>query len=148
MRERLPARCRLRPVVYGVMLACADSALGNPTGAQVIQGTVTMARPNAQTLNVTNSPGSIIHWQGFSIGANETTRFIQQNAASTVLNRVVGADISQIYGQLVSNGRVFLINPAGIIVGAGATIDTAGFVGSALNMTNRDFLAGNLKFQG
>jgi filamentous hemagglutinin family protein len=29
--------------------------------------------------------------------------------ASAVLNRVVGADISQINGSLLSNGRVFLI---------------------------------------
>ena len=59
---------------------------------------------------------------------------MQQSASSAVLNRVVGADISQIHGQLLSNGRVFLINPAGILIGAGAVIDTAGFVGSTLKM--------------
>src|SRR5688572_37998 len=77
-----------------------------------------------------------------------TTQFIQQSATSSVLNRVVGADISQIHGQLLSNGRVFLINPAGILIGAGAVIDTAGFVGSTLKMLDGDFLAGKLKFQG
>lgn len=33
--------------------------LANPTGAQVINGVVSMVKPNAATLNVTNSPGSI-----------------------------------------------------------------------------------------
>ena len=75
---------------------------------------------------MTNAPGTIINWQGFSIGAGELTRFIQQSPSSAVLNRVVGADISQIYGQLLSNGRVFLINPSGIVIGPGAVVDPGG----------------------
>src|SRR6185503_2817247 len=47
-----------------------------------------------------------------------------------------------------SNGRVFLVNPGGIVVGPGAIVDTAGFVGSTLNMLDADFLAGKLRFQG
>jgi filamentous hemagglutinin family protein len=119
-----------------------------PVGPQVVNGAATFAQPNASTLNVTNSPGAIVNWRGFSIGAGELTRFIQQSSSSSVLNRVVGPDISQIYGQLLSNGRVFLINPSGIIIGPGAVVDTAGFVASTLNMLDGDFLAGKLKFQG
>ncbi|MBI4195447.1 MAG: filamentous hemagglutinin N-terminal domain-containing protein [Betaproteobacteria bacterium] len=130
------------------LLFSDPTAWANPTGPQVVNGTVGFQRPNAGTLNVSNSPGAIINWQGFSIGASEVTRFIQQSSSSAVLNRVVGADISQLHGQLLSNGRVFLINPAGIIVGPGAVIDTAGFVASTLNMMDADFLAGKLKFQG
>ena len=118
-----------------------------PTGAQVVNGAASISQ-NGSTLNVTNSPGTIINWQGFSIGAGNVTNFIQQSASSAVLNRVVGRDISSIQGQLLSNGRVFLINPAGIVVGPGAMIDTAGFVGSTLNMQNADFLAGKLRFSG
>lgn len=126
-----------------------QSALAQqPTGAQVINGTVSMSKPNATTLNITNTPGAIINWQGFSIGAGETTRFIQQSSSSAVLNRVVGPDISSIQGLLQSNGRVFLINPAGILIGPSGSIDTAGFVGSTLNMQNADFLAGKLRFSG
>lgn len=61
---------------------------------------------------------------------------------------MVGRDISSIQGQLLSNGRVFLINPAGIVIGPNAMIDTAGFVGSTLNMKDADFLAGKLRFVG
>src|SRR5215210_288811 len=138
----------LRPIAVAVSTCFVSSpVLANPTGPQVVGGTVSMARPDAKTLNVTNSPGSIINWQGFSIGSGEVTRFIQQNSSSAVLNRVVGADISQISGQLLSNGRVFLINPAGIVIGGGAIVDTAGFVASTLNMLDSDFIAGKLKFQ-
>src|SRR5438105_11473965 len=139
----------LRPIAVAVSGCFASSPVfANPTGPQIVSGAVSMQRPDARTLNVTNSPGSIINWQGFSIGAGEVTRFIQQSSSSAVLNRVVGADISQISGQLLSNGRVFLINPAGIVIGGGAIVDTAGFVASTLSMQNADFLAGKLKFQG
>jgi filamentous hemagglutinin family protein len=138
----------LKPIAYFVMLACCDAALANPNGPQVISGSAQMQGLGTGNLRITNTPGAIINWQGFSIGAGQITQFVQQSGASAVLNRVVGPDISQIQGQLQSNGRVFLINPAGIVVGAGAIIDTAGFVGSTLNMLDADFLAGKLRFQG
>ena len=76
------------------------------------------------------------------LGAGEITRFLQQSASSAVLNRVVGAMPSSIMGQLLSNGRVYLINPHGILFGAGARIDVAGLVASTLQMNDADFLAG------
>ena len=65
------------------LLFQAQPVLANPTGAQVVNGVVSMARPNAATLNVTNSPGAIINWQGFSIGAGEATRFILKTAVES-----------------------------------------------------------------
>ncbi len=127
------------------MCFAADVAYGNPTAPTVINGQVTFARTNG-VLSIANSPGSIINWQRFSIGAGETTRFIQQSAASAVLNRVVGRDPSSILGSLQSNGRVFLINPNGILFGAGAQVDVAGLVASTLNMSDADFLGGRLRF--
>ena len=64
-----------------------------------------------KNLTVTNAPGTIINWQGFSIRADEVTRFVQSGVASAVLNRVTGTEHSQLLGQLLANGRVFLINP-------------------------------------
>ncbi|MEI7637587.1 MAG: filamentous hemagglutinin N-terminal domain-containing protein, partial [Syntrophus sp. (in: bacteria)] len=94
----------------------------------------------------TNSPNSIINWQGFSIGINELTRFIQQSGNSAILNRVIGQDPSAILGALQSNGRVFLINPNGILFGQGARIDVNGLIASTLNLSNKDFLAGKYNF--
>ena len=97
-------------------------------------------------LTVTNTNGTIINWNSFSIGANETTRFNQASASSSVLNRVLANDPSVLLGTLSSNGNVWLVNPAGIMVGQGARIDVAGFVASTLNVRNEDFLAGRLNF--
>ena len=99
------------------------------------------------TFSITNTPGTIINWQGFSIGASESTKFIQLSATSSVLNRVIGSDPSVILGTLSSNGRVFLINPGGILFGQGSRIDVAGLVASTLNLSNQDFLAARLNFE-
>ena len=122
----------------------------NPTGPQVVAGQASVNAAGAN-LTVTNSPGAVLNWQSFSIGANETTKFVQQNAQSAVLNRVVGVngavDPSVIAGQLQSNGKVFLINPQGIVFGAGAKVDVGGLVASTLDISNQDFQAGRLNLK-
>ena len=62
------------------------------------------------------------------------------------MNRITGKNPSQILGALQSNGKVFLINPNGIVFGAGSRVDVNGLVASSLNLSDADFLAGNLKF--
>jgi filamentous hemagglutinin family protein len=122
--------------------------LANPTGANVVRGTAAIHQAG-NLLQITNSPNAIINWQSFSIGANEVTRFIQQSPSSAVLNRVTTQNPSQILGSLQSKlldgvttgGRVFLINPNGILFGAGAQIDVGGLVASTLRMSDDDFLA-------
>jgi len=137
---------RLLGLTLGVSASLASHA--NPTAPTVAAGTVTFANPNPTTLEITNSPAAIINWQSFDIGVGETTRFIQQDAASAVLNRVNAGNASEILGSLTSNGRVFLVNPSGIIIGRDGMVDTAGLVLSTLDITNEDFLAGHLHFDG
>ncbi|MCP4980764.1 MAG: filamentous hemagglutinin N-terminal domain-containing protein, partial [Gammaproteobacteria bacterium] len=132
-------------IALAVFCSCA---LANPDGPQVVSGSATFSQPNANTLNVTNSHNAIINWQGFNIGAGQTTNFIQPSRNSAVLNRVLSNNPSSIYGNLNSNGKVFLINQHGLMIGAGARINTAGFYGSTLNITNEDFLKGKLNFNG
>jgi filamentous hemagglutinin family protein len=136
----------LRQLVAAVA-ACALSGnvIANPTGAQVIAGQVGIVSSPNQLL-ITNSPGAIINWQSFSVLPGELTRFIQQSTSSSVLNRITGQDPTKILGALQSNGKVFLINPNGILFGAGSQVNVNGLVASSLNLSNADFLAGKLKF--
>ena len=140
---------RLKGLLLGaaVGLSCGGAAYANPDGAQVVHGVVNMSRPNSHTLNITNNPNAIINWQKFSIGQNEITRFIQQSGNSAVLNRVISQNPSAILGQLLSNGRVFLINPNGIAFGKNAVVDTNGLIASTLNISNQNFLAGKYEFE-
>ncbi|MCX7179164.1 MAG: filamentous hemagglutinin N-terminal domain-containing protein, partial [Proteobacteria bacterium] len=138
---------RSRSLLAALMLVWGAASHALPTGPQIVNGAAAFIQtPNLLTIN--NSNNAILNWQQFNIGASEAVRFNQPSANSSVLNRVLGADPSAIYGQLSSNGRVWLINPAGILVGPGAKIDTAAFVASTLNLRNEDFLAGKLTFGG
>lgn len=144
-----PNRIRRNAILAAAVAGCfgAGAALANPTGHRVVNGTAQVT-PNGNVLEITNTPNTIIQWRQFSIGADETTRFVQESAASAVLNRVTGGSISRILGTLESNGRVFLINRNGIVFGPDAQVDVAGLVASALNMTNQDFLNERLRFRG
>lgn len=133
------------PLLVLLTMTATGSLWANPQLPQVVHGQVTMAQAG-KVLTVTNSPGAIINWQQFNIDRGELTRFVQQNAASQVLNRVVGGDPSRILGSLQSNGRVFLVNPNGIVFGAGSQVDVAGLVASTLRLSNEDFLNNRLRF--
>ncbi|MDH5517953.1 MAG: filamentous hemagglutinin N-terminal domain-containing protein [Gammaproteobacteria bacterium] len=136
-------------LMIGIMLAVTSLGVSaNPTGAEVIHGNVAFSQPDVNSLHITNSNGSVINWQEFSIGANETTHFQQSGANSAVLNQVVGSNGSEIMGNLTSNGQVYLINQHGIIFGENAVVNTAGFIASTLNLSNQDFIDGKLNFEG
>ncbi|HEX7635181.1 MAG TPA: filamentous hemagglutinin N-terminal domain-containing protein, partial [Noviherbaspirillum sp.] len=144
-RSVLMLRRRVLPVLIA---GCFGSVavLANPVGPQVMNGQVGFIS-QGNVLSIVNTPGAIINWQNFSIDAGETTRFIQQNASSAVLNRILGQDPSRILGALQSNGKVFLINPNGVLFGQGARVDVNGLVASTLNISNEDFIAGRLNFK-
>ena len=63
-----------------------------------------------------------------------------------MLNRVRGQDPSVILGTLSSNGRVFLINPNGILFGRDSRVDVQGLTASTLALSDADFLAGRQRY--
>ncbi|WP_426163352.1 filamentous hemagglutinin N-terminal domain-containing protein [Pseudoduganella sp. R-34] len=127
--------------------ACFGSAQANPVAPRVVAGQASFTQ-QGNVFTVANTPNTIINWQSFSIGADEVTRFLQQGAASKVLNRISGQDPSRILGSLQSNGQVYLLNPNGVLFGQGARIDVQGLVASSLALSDADFLAGRMRFTG
>jgi len=126
----------------GVTVAVAAGAavsigLANPVGPVVQAGNATFqGGPGVLTINQT-TPRSIINWQGFSIDRGEVTRFAQPGVDAAVLNRVVTANPSAIHVSLQANGRVYLINPNGILVGPGGQIQVGQFIGSRATSPTR-----------
>ncbi len=117
-------------------------ATANPRGGVVVHGDIAMSGSGG-VLNIKQtSANAIIDWEAFSIEAGEMTRFIQPGTSAAVLNRVTGGNASEIHGALRANGNVFVINPNGILVGPGGTIDVHGLVLSTLDVDNGEFLAG------
>jgi len=117
-----------------------------PQGGVVTQGQAQITQAGAR-LDVNQTTGkAAINWQSFDIGAQAQVRINQPNASSVALNRVVGADVSQVFGKLSSNGQVVLVNPNGIVFGQGAQVDVGGLVASTLNLADEDFMAGRMRF--
>jgi len=123
------------------------AAYAAPVDPVVRAGTATFAI-NGNVYTVTNAPNTIIDWRSFNVANGELLRFLQQHPQSVVLNRVTGNDPSQLFGLLQSNGRVVLINPNGILFGPNAQVDVAGLIASTLNLSDADFLAGRMAFNG
>ncbi|HEY6477009.1 MAG TPA: filamentous hemagglutinin N-terminal domain-containing protein, partial [Polyangia bacterium] len=107
-------------------------------------GTATIASPSAGNLLITTqTPRTVINWQSFSIGKTESVVVNQPNAGSILLDRVVaGGPISVLLGQMTSNGRLILINQAGIVVGSGAQITAAQLLFSTHDLSDANFLGG------
>lgn len=118
-------------------LSAISPLLANPQGGSVQSGTASI-KENGSTLEVHASDRTIIHWNDFSIQSGETTRFVQPNASSTVLNRVTGNHPSSLNGLLEANGRVVLINPHGVIIGPEGVIRVADFIASTYEILNLD----------
>ena len=124
------------------------AALALPSGGQIITqgaGTIGAAQNGVQTITQT-ADKMIINWKDFSIRNGETVQFNQKNAAAVALNRVTGGRASEIYGALKANGKIFLVNPKGILFGGGAEVNVGGIVASTLDITDTDFKNGTYKF--
>ena len=124
-----------------------DSVDAGPAGGTVVGGSATIAGDGTGSVAVTqSSQNAIINWSTFNIGAGETVTFNQLSSSSIALNRVTGPGASLINGTLTANGRVFIINGDGVLIGRGATISAAGFLATTNDIRNEDFMAGRYNF--
>lgn len=125
----------------------APGVLALPVDGKVVSGDVAIGQAANNTLPITqSSPKGIVNWKAFSIGGNETVNIRQPNASAVLLNRVTGTDASVIAGHLNANGRVFLVNPAGVLFAPGASVNAGSLVASTLGISDKDFLAGKYRF--
>ena len=139
------ARLTLFGAASSLALALGSTAYALPSGGSVAAGAATLSS-GANTLTVNqSSQNAVLNWQSFSIAQGEAVRFAQPNSSSVALNRVTGPDPSSILGSLSANGKVFLVNPNGILFGANAQVNVGGLVASTLNISDADFMAAREK---
>ncbi|MEO8021355.1 filamentous hemagglutinin N-terminal domain-containing protein [Polaromonas sp.] len=156
LSRKLKATYRIRtgPYLSHLLLAVLSLTLPSlaralPQGAVVEAGAATVSSPTASSMVINQTTDkAVLGWQSFSIGQGQSVQFIQPNAASVALNRVMGGDVSSIFGTLSANGQVFLVNPAGVMFAPGAQVNVGGLVASSLNLSNADFMAGKYQFSG
>jgi filamentous hemagglutinin family protein len=142
-----PYALSLRPVALAVSLLLASQAHAVGNG-NIASGTGNIDKNgNTTTVNQT-SDKLIVNWDNMDVAKGDTLTFAQKNAQASVLNRIASADPTTILGALNANGRVFIVNPNGVLIGNGAAINVGSLVASSLNISDADFNADNLNFAG
>ncbi|MDB5720047.1 MAG: hypothetical protein JWP15_665, partial [Alphaproteobacteria bacterium] len=142
----------LRPMLLatsalaGANLFLVTPAGAVPVGGQVTAGTATIGGTMGTTVISQTSHGAVIDWRGFDVGTAETVRFDQPDASAVTLNRVLATDPSRIDGTITANGRIFIVNPNGVLFGSGSRIQVGGLVATTADIDDADFMAGNYRF--
>lgn len=124
------------------------SATATPQGGVVVGGSATITQAPASTTIDQTSQRAAINFQSFDVGSAAKVQINQPGANSVELDRVVGGNLSQINGQINSNGQVVLINQSGVVFGKGAQVNAENVVVSTSNIATSDFMAGHLVFSG
>lgn len=119
-----------------------------PSDGQIVAGSGSIGQNGAAMTVHQSSQNMAINWKSFSIGQDNSVRFVQPSASSAVLNRVTGNQVSEIRGKLSANGKVFLVNPNGVLFSQTAKVDVGALVASTLDISPSDFMAGNYQFSG
>ncbi|RTL72985.1 MAG: filamentous hemagglutinin N-terminal domain-containing protein, partial [Hyphomicrobiales bacterium] len=111
-------------------------AAGNSSLWQNINQPVQTTASGQTTVTLTQtSARAIATWQQFNVGRNTTVYFDQTGGNTSsgnswiVLNRVDAFGVpSQILGQIKADGTVLVINPNGIIFGAGSQVNVGSLI--------------------
>ncbi|WP_411877754.1 beta strand repeat-containing protein [Polaromonas sp. YR568] len=125
-----------------------DARAADAANATVTAGAAGVSTAgNTTTINQA-SQRAAIDWTSLSTRANEALIFNQPNAQAIALNRITGSSPSELLGSLTANGQVFILNPNGVLFGAGSQVNVGGLVASTLSMSNADFMDGKHVFTG
>src|SRR5262249_51818460 len=74
---------------FGGLLGAIGIAFGQPAGGVVVAGSATLGGSPGSLVLTQTSARAIVEWQDFSLGAGQSMRFVQPDALSATLNRVV-----------------------------------------------------------
>lgn len=123
-----------------------NSIAGFPAVGSVAAGTISGWGINGTAMNIDQASWrAVINWNGFSLAGGNSIAFNQaMGAGSVTLNRVTTVgNPSQIFGTITAPGHVFIINPAGVLFGAGSQVNVGGLVASTLDVDDGAFAGGD-----
>jgi filamentous hemagglutinin family protein len=134
-------RLALMPAMLMAAMGCANTAWA-VDGGVVAAGAGTIKTQGGKTTISQSSDKMIVSWKNFNISQDQSVVVNQPGAKSALLNRVATADPTQIDGVLKANGRVFVVNPAGVVFGQNARVNVGSLVASTLDVTDQQFMDG------
>jgi len=167
MNKKLNNNFSLKKLLLTALVSGPLATLPAPLWAlPVIDGNLTTSagvttQVVGSTLNVTSPDKAILTWQAFGSGGGTTPlqdnqiksgdiiNYFLPTASSSVLNTVTGGVESKIEGQILSNGNVYILNPAGIVISPTARINVGGFYASTVSEPSGFFaINGTLSYAG
>ena len=123
-----------------------QAAFAGPEGGEVIGGDGTITYGDDTTTILQESDNLAIDWDSFDVGSDESVLFIQPDSDSIALNNILSNHGSTILGQINANGHVILVNPNGVIFGAGSVVNAGGILASGLRIDPDAFMNGDYVF--
>jgi filamentous hemagglutinin family protein len=128
-KKTVAARCILQGIALLPILFFADSLSAQPI-TTATDGTNTVVLQNGQRFDIaggTQAGVNLFHsFQQFGLNQGQIANFLSQPNIQNILSRVVGGNPSVINGliQLTGgNSNLYIMNPAGIIFGANASLN-------------------------
>jgi filamentous hemagglutinin family protein len=133
---------KLRHLIFSllVQLFASFPLFANPI-VPANDGVNSIVNRNGQTFNITGGTqagANLFHsLQKFGLDANQIANFISRPEIANILTRVVGGEASIINGLIQvtgGNSNLYILNPAGIIFGANASLNVpAAFTATTAN---------------
>lgn len=123
----------IRTTTLALLLATFPLTATAQTITPAPDGTGTLVEYNGHTYRIsggTTAAANLFHsFHAFGLNPGEIAHFLAQPQITHLLARVTGGDPSVIHGQIQITGGnpdLYLMNPAGIVFGAGASLNVPG----------------------
>ena len=139
---------RRRLLLAAAALAATSLAQAGPTGGQVTAGKGSIDQSGTTTTINQSSQNLSLQWISFNTGAAETVNFVQPSNSAIAVNRILDSSATQFFGKLNANGQVYVINPNGVLFGAGSQVNVGGLVASTLDIDDGAVGAATRRFSG
>ena len=133
-------------VISGLLLLAMPGGVSQAQGPTVITSDNTLNTTVTQTGNISNITDGTIRgnnlfhsFDRFSVGTGDIASFNGPGGIENILGRVTGGVVSDIDGTLrstINGANLFLINPAGVVLGPNASLDISG----SFYVSTADFL--------
>ncbi len=123
-----------KAILISLALTNSNPTWGQPV-TEAVDGTGTIVIPVGNEFQIVGGSRSVdgsnlFHsFQQFGLSSSQIANFLADPSISNILSRVVGGDPSIINGLIKvsgSNANLFLMNPAGIVFGAGSQLNIGG----------------------
>ena len=116
-----------------------------PSGGTIVTGTGGIDATGADMVVTQTSDRLLIDWDSFDIGSGATVHF-EMDATDIAVNRDNAGDPSEIYGALTGDGMIMILNPNGVLFGAGANVNVGSLVATTASLA--DVSSNLLSFTG